>query len=146
MVRAALALGVWSVAAVAVAQPSITRPVTDAAGVLSPDAVDAIEAHLHAHHDAGRGQIALLIVRTTGGVPINDYALRTGAEARAAWLSTARHIRTEFVDHRADYRRAIATLDLPTLFVHGRQDPADVARIEDAVDREQGREAERQRK
>jgi pimeloyl-ACP methyl ester carboxylesterase len=54
----------------------------------------------------------------------HDYPLRTGAEARAAWLSTARHIRTDFIDHRADYRRAIATLDLPTLFVHGRQDPA----------------------
>jgi len=54
----------------------------------------------------------------------HDYAVRTGTEARAAWLSTARHIRTEFVDHRADYRRAITTLDLPTLFVHGRQDPA----------------------
>jgi len=28
------------------------------------------------------------------------------------------------VDHRVDYRRAIATLDLPVLLVHGRQDPA----------------------
>lgn len=54
----------------------------------------------------------------------HDYAIRTGAEARAAWLATARHIRTDFVDHRADYRRAIATLDLPVLLVHGRQDPA----------------------
>jgi pimeloyl-ACP methyl ester carboxylesterase len=35
-----------------------------------------------------------------------------------------RHIRTDFIDHRADYRRAIATLDLPVLLVHGRQDPA----------------------
>jgi pimeloyl-ACP methyl ester carboxylesterase len=54
----------------------------------------------------------------------HDYSIRTGAEARAAWLATARHIRTDFVDHRQDYRRAIATLDLPVLFVHGRQDPA----------------------
>jgi pimeloyl-ACP methyl ester carboxylesterase len=54
----------------------------------------------------------------------HDYAIRTGAEARAAWLSTARQIRTDFIDHRADYRRAIATLNLPVLFVHGRQDPA----------------------
>ena len=29
-----------------------------------------------------------------------------------------------FIDHLADYRRAIATLDLPVLLVHGRQDPA----------------------
>jgi pimeloyl-ACP methyl ester carboxylesterase len=54
----------------------------------------------------------------------HDYALRTGPEARAAWLATARHIRADFIDHRADYRRAIATLDLPVLLVHGRQDPA----------------------
>jgi pimeloyl-ACP methyl ester carboxylesterase len=54
----------------------------------------------------------------------HDYAIRTGAEARAAWLATARHIRADFIDHRADYRRALATLDLPVLLVHGRQDPA----------------------
>jgi pimeloyl-ACP methyl ester carboxylesterase len=54
----------------------------------------------------------------------HDYAERTCPEARAAWLATARHIRADFVQHRADYRRAIATLDLPVLLVHGRQDPA----------------------
>jgi pimeloyl-ACP methyl ester carboxylesterase len=54
----------------------------------------------------------------------HDYAIRTGPEARAAWLATARHIRADFVDHRVDYRRAIGTLDLPLLLVHGRQDPA----------------------
>ena len=54
----------------------------------------------------------------------HDYAVRTCPEARAAWLATARHIRADFVDRRADYRRALATLDLPTLLVHGRQDPA----------------------
>ena len=54
----------------------------------------------------------------------HDYAERTGPEAKAAWLATARHIRADFVAHRADYRRAIATLDLPVLVVHGRQDPA----------------------
>jgi pimeloyl-ACP methyl ester carboxylesterase len=53
-----------------------------------------------------------------------DYTIRTGPEARAAWLATARHIRADFVDHRGDYRRAIGTLDLPVLLVHGRQDPA----------------------
>jgi pimeloyl-ACP methyl ester carboxylesterase len=54
----------------------------------------------------------------------HDYSIRTGPEARAAWLATARHIRADFVDHRVDYRRAIGTLDLPVLLVHGRQDPA----------------------
>jgi pimeloyl-ACP methyl ester carboxylesterase len=54
----------------------------------------------------------------------HDYAMRTGPEARAAWLATARHIRTDFIERRGDYRRALATLDLPVLLVHGRQDPA----------------------
>src|SRR6185295_271264 len=54
----------------------------------------------------------------------HDYAERTAPEAKAAWLATARHIRADFVTHRGDYRRAIATLDLPVLVVHGRQDPA----------------------
>lgn len=58
----------------------------------------------------------------------HDYRGRTGPEARAAWLATARHIRADFVDRRADYRRALVTLDLPTLLVHGRQDPAVPAR------------------
>lgn len=58
----------------------------------------------------------------------HDYGQRTGPEARAAWLATARHIRADFVDRRADYRRALATLDLPALLVHGRQDPAVPAR------------------
>lgn len=53
-----------------------------------------------------------------------EYAARTSPEARAAWLATIRDIRTDFVQHRADYRRALATLDLPILLVHGRQDPA----------------------
>ncbi|HEV8615861.1 MAG TPA: alpha/beta fold hydrolase [Methylomirabilota bacterium] len=53
-----------------------------------------------------------------------DYAVRTSLEARAAWLATIRDIRTDFVGHCQDYRRAIASLDLPVLLVHGRQDPA----------------------
>ena len=56
------------------AQPAITRSVTDETGVLSAEAVSAIEARLVAHHDAGHAQIALLVVHTTHGVPITDYA------------------------------------------------------------------------
>jgi len=52
------------------------------------------------------------------------YATRMGADARAAWLATVRDIRADFVAHRGDYRRALATLDLPMLLVHGRQDRA----------------------
>ena len=53
-----------------------------------------------------------------------EYAARTNAAARAAWLATVRSLGDDFVDRRVDYRRAIATLDLPVLLVHGRQDPA----------------------
>src|SRR5213594_367244 len=53
-----------------------------------------------------------------------EYATRTTAAARAAWLATVRSLSTDFVERSADYRRAIATLDLPVLLVHGRQDPA----------------------
>jgi pimeloyl-ACP methyl ester carboxylesterase len=53
-----------------------------------------------------------------------QYATRTSAAARAAWLATVRSLSADFVERRADYRRAIATLDLPVLLVHGRQDPA----------------------
>jgi pimeloyl-ACP methyl ester carboxylesterase len=53
-----------------------------------------------------------------------QYAARTETAARAAWVSTVRALGAEFVERRADYRRAIATLDLPVLLVHGREDPA----------------------
>jgi pimeloyl-ACP methyl ester carboxylesterase len=53
-----------------------------------------------------------------------EYATRTTAPARRAWLRTVRSLANDFVERRADYRRAIATLDVPVLLVHGRQDPA----------------------
>ena len=53
-----------------------------------------------------------------------EYATRTTAAARRAWLRTVRSLAGDFVERRADYRRAITTLDVPVLLVHGRQDPA----------------------
>jgi pimeloyl-ACP methyl ester carboxylesterase len=53
----------------------------------------------------------------------HGYAVRAAPDARAAYLATLRHLRTDFEAHRLDYRRAIATLELPTLLIHGRQDP-----------------------
>lgn len=50
------------------------------------------------------------------------YAERTGAAAKAAYLATLRDVRKDLVDHAGDYRRALATLDVPTLLIHGRQD------------------------
>jgi pimeloyl-ACP methyl ester carboxylesterase len=53
-----------------------------------------------------------------------DYEARTGPAARSAWLATVRSLNADFGRRRANYRRALATLDLPVLLVHGRQDPA----------------------
>jgi pimeloyl-ACP methyl ester carboxylesterase len=54
----------------------------------------------------------------------HDYRARTAAAARAAWLRTTRALRDELVARRPAYRRAINTLDLPVMLVHGRQDRA----------------------
>lgn len=51
-----------------------------------------------------------------------DYAERTSPDGRAAYVTTVRHVRAEFLDRVEDYRRAIATLDLPVLLIHGRDD------------------------
>lgn len=52
-----------------------------------------------------------------------EYATRTGLPARAAYLAALRHVRADCVERGPNYRRAIATLDLPVLLIHGRQDP-----------------------
>jgi len=50
------------------------------------------------------------------------YQERTGRAARSAFLRTLRGLRADLVARAADYRRALAALDLPVLLVHGRQD------------------------
>jgi pimeloyl-ACP methyl ester carboxylesterase len=50
------------------------------------------------------------------------YAARTTTAARAAYLATLRGLRIDLEVHGHDYRRALATLDLPVLAIHGRQD------------------------
>lgn len=54
----------------------------------------------------------------------HDYDVRTAGGARAAWLRTTRALRDELVARRPAYRRAISTLDLPVMLVHGQQDRA----------------------
>ena len=51
-----------------------------------------------------------------------SYAARTAWEAKAAYLATLRDVRGDFAIRAADYRRVAATLTLPVLLVHGRQD------------------------
>lgn len=50
------------------------------------------------------------------------YAARSDWAARAAYLATLRDVRIDFEAHARDYRRALATLALPVLLIHGRQD------------------------
>jgi pimeloyl-ACP methyl ester carboxylesterase len=52
----------------------------------------------------------------------HEYLARTTPDARHAYVATLRHVRPDFEARRDDYRRAIATLDLPVLLIHGRQD------------------------
>lgn len=51
------------------------------------------------------------------------YAARTSPEGRAAYLSTLRHVRADFVGDAEPYRRGLHRLDMPVLAIHGRQDP-----------------------
>ena len=52
----------------------------------------------------------------------HGYASRTDGVARAAYLATLRDVRVDFETHCEDYRRALTTLQLPVLLIHGRQD------------------------
>ena len=51
-----------------------------------------------------------------------DYAARTAWDARLAWIGTLRGVRDDFERRGADYRRAVVTLAIPVLSIHGRQD------------------------
>jgi pimeloyl-ACP methyl ester carboxylesterase len=63
------------------------------------------------------------------------YVERTGPEAKAAYLATLRDMRRDIVEQAADYRRALPALDIPVLFIHGRQDRVIPARFcEDAAE------------
>src|SRR5947207_3251388 len=50
------------------------------------------------------------------------YAARTSPEAKGAYLATLRDVRRDVLDHASDYRRALATLEVPVLLIHGQQD------------------------
>ncbi len=56
--------------------PAITRPVTDLAGVLSDGDEEAIGERLERYRASNEVQIAVLLVQTTAGEPIEDYAHR----------------------------------------------------------------------
>lgn len=52
----------------------------------------------------------------------SSYPIRVSPEGRAAFLSTLRSVRTDFMAEADRYRRGLASLALPVLLIHGRQD------------------------
>lgn len=56
--------------------PTLNAPVIDQANVLSAADNEQLSNQLRAIHDAGRAQIGLVLVKTTQGEPIFDYATR----------------------------------------------------------------------
>jgi uncharacterized protein len=56
--------------------PSPNRWATDEAGFLSPDTVASLDARLEAYEKETGHQVLVYIGRSTGGVPIEDWAVR----------------------------------------------------------------------
>lgn len=67
----------WIYSANAKAQADFSSPVIDRAAVLEPAVEERIAARLRSHYEAGHAQIAVVVLRSTGGVPIEEYALST---------------------------------------------------------------------
>lgn len=57
-------------------QLTLNSPVIDDAQVLTDTQLQAISERLRQIHEAGKAQMAVVIVPTTGGVPIFDYAMQ----------------------------------------------------------------------
>lgn len=78
------ALGVWlaATAAAEVAVPTLRARVTDLAGRLAPDRVRALEAKLAAFERETSHQIAVLIVPTLDGEPIESFSLRVAEDTK----------------------------------------------------------------
>jgi uncharacterized protein len=60
--------------------PSPTQWVTDTANFLSPEAVRSLDARLAAYEQATGHQLIVYIAPTTGGAPIEDWAVRAFAK------------------------------------------------------------------
>jgi uncharacterized protein len=79
-----LLIGVLSGALLCAAEtpipPSPTRWVTDTANFLSPQTVQTLDARLEAYQQSSGHQLIVYIAPTTGGVPIEDWAVRAFAK------------------------------------------------------------------
>jgi uncharacterized protein len=59
------------------AVPEITAPVNDYADIITPDQEKKLSGMIAAHREKTGVQIAVLTVRTTGGIPIEEFSLTT---------------------------------------------------------------------
>jgi len=60
--------------------PAATSLVVDEAGALTTEQRDAFLARLKTLQDAGRAQVAILVAKGTGGLALEEYALRVAEE------------------------------------------------------------------
>jgi uncharacterized protein len=77
---AVLAVVLWSSPLRADAVPQIAAPITDLADVIPADVEAKLAARLEEHRAATKVHVAVLTVESTGGVPIDDYALRVATQ------------------------------------------------------------------
>lgn len=85
--------------------PLIDAPVTDQSGVLTTEGMATLSAELVRHREATGVQLAVLLVDTTGGEPIEDYALRVATRWRGG--SAARSEGALYVLAVADRRQRL---------------------------------------
>ena len=57
--------------------PAPTRWVTDTAGFMSAEGLRSLDTQLEAYEHSAGHQLLVYIGKTTGGVPIEDWAVRT---------------------------------------------------------------------
>jgi len=76
VLAAAMLLAVWPAGAETPIPPAPERWVTDRAGFLSPSTTADLDARLAAYERGTGHQVLVYIDRTTGGVPIEDWAVR----------------------------------------------------------------------
>jgi uncharacterized protein len=77
---AVLVVVLWSSPLRADAVPQIAAPITDLADVVPADVEAKLAARLEEHRAATKVHVAVLTVESTGGVPIDDYALRVATQ------------------------------------------------------------------
>jgi uncharacterized protein len=78
----ALMLPVAIGAALALDVPKLTAPVTDRAGILSPEQISALETKLRELETSDSTQIAVLLLPSLEGEPLEDYSVRVATAWR----------------------------------------------------------------